>query len=86
MNLSFPQLMFASIGALLIYAAVTGKMPNTVVKEHLGNAGGLNINPMKTGQASTDGSSGHNMDVGGTQFAPAPAASGSGRSVHQVYP
>jgi hypothetical protein len=35
-NLSFPQTLFAAIGALLIYSAVTGKMPATAIKGFMG--------------------------------------------------
>lgn len=34
-NLSFPQLLFAGLGALLIWAAITGKSPAQIVKESM---------------------------------------------------
>lgn len=39
MNLSFPQLLAGSVGALLIYCAVVGKTPVAVLKEAFANAG-----------------------------------------------
>lgn len=71
LNLSFVQLLGGSIGALLIYCAIANKTPVAAIKDafnaNQGNPG-VKINPIKTGQASTDGSSGHNMNVGGTQL------------------
>lgn len=72
MNLSFPQLLFASVGALLLYSAVTGNMPNAVIKKQMGTGGGTN--PIATGQASANGSSGHQWDMGNGQVGAGPAA------------
>lgn len=38
MNLSFPQLLAGSVGALLIYCAVVGKTPVQVMKDAFSNA------------------------------------------------
>lgn len=45
MNLSFPQLLFGSIGALLIYAAVTNKTPVGVIQEAMGISKGGSAAP-----------------------------------------
>jgi hypothetical protein len=39
MNLSFPQLLAGSVGALLIYCAIVGKTPVAVLKDAFANAG-----------------------------------------------
>lgn len=68
-TLSFPQLLFASIGALLVWAAIKGQTPAGVVADAFAKTkpadGGTN--PTKTGQASKDGSTGHNWDMGAGQ-------------------
>jgi hypothetical protein len=38
-NLSFPQLLAGSIGALLIYSAIVGKTPVSVLKQAWGETG-----------------------------------------------
>jgi hypothetical protein len=38
-NLSFPQLLAGSVGALLIYCAIVGKTPVAVLKDAFANAG-----------------------------------------------
>lgn len=88
MNLSIPQLLFGGIGALLIYCAVTNQTPVNVIKGQK-VAPGTNIDPVKTGQASADGSSGHNYDMVGTQMLNPPAYSLGAQNVKkgtQVWP
>lgn len=82
MNLSFPQILFAAIGSLLLYSAVTGKMPNAVVKTHLN--GGKTPDPVKSGAASADGSSGHNYDMVGTQMIGVPVPNVRHVQMHPV--
>lgn len=65
MNLTFPQLLAGSIGALLIYCAVVGKTPVAALKDAFASqatAPGTNINPTATGQASYGLSSGHSIN------------------------
>jgi hypothetical protein len=71
MNLTFPQLLAGSVGALLIYCAIVGKTPVVALKEALSNqqkaapkpvGPGTTINPVATGQASWGLTTGHSID------------------------
>jgi hypothetical protein len=63
-TLSFPQLLFASLGALLIYAAIKGQNPAQIIRDTLSkqpaagaaNKGDVNVpTTLKNGAATTLG-------------------------------
>jgi hypothetical protein len=69
--MNFAQVLAGSVGALLIYCAIVNKTPAQVIKDVMANNGaalapGTNIDPVKTGQASADLSSGHDYNLGGS--------------------
>lgn len=68
--MNFAQVLAGSVGALLIYCAIVNKTPAQVIKDVMATNGGLapgtNINPTQTGQASSNLSSGHDYNLGGS--------------------
>lgn len=88
MNLSFPQLLFGSVGALLIYAAITGKMPNAVVKAQLKSGPAAVPNPQGTATTTAQRNMQYSgiRDVGPQGYAPTTEQRNSLYGATQVYP